>query len=46
MGKKAIKEYLIYSDNIEIKESLDNYKSFPLSKDWDLAKTQIIFMLL
>ena len=37
-AKKAIKEYLIYSDNIEIKESLDNYKSFPLSKDWGFSK--------
>ena len=33
-AKKAIKEFLIYSDNIEIKESVDNHKSFPLSKDW------------
>jgi len=37
-AKKAIKEYLIYSDNIEIKESPDNYKSFPLSKDWGFSK--------
>ena len=37
-AKKAIKEYLIYSDNIEIKESLDNYKSFPPSKDWGFSK--------
>ena len=36
-AKKAIKEYLIYSDNIEIKESSDNYKSFPLSKDWGFS---------
>ena len=37
-AKKAIKEYLIYSDNIEIKESPDDYKSFPLSKDWGFSK--------
>ena len=37
-AKKAIKEYLIYSDNIEIKESPDNYKSFPSSKDWGFSK--------
>ena len=37
-AKKAIKEYLIYSDNIEIKESPDNYKSFPLSKNWGFSK--------
>ena len=36
--KKAIKEYLIYSENIEIKESPDNYKSFPLSKNWGFSK--------
>lgn len=37
-AKKAIKEYLIYADNIEIKESTDNYKSFPLSKDWEFSR--------
>ena len=37
-AKKAIKEYMIYSDNIEIKESLDKYKSFPLSNDWGFSK--------